>query len=271
MSALFSYQFFLIAFVCGAAISLCAALIGTHLTLKHFSMLGDGLSHVGFGALALAAALNLAPLWVAVPAVLVCAFLLLRLQKGDRKNADAAVAMLSAAALAAGMITVSLAGVSFDLNAYLFGSILAIGAADAPIVLCVCALVAITYLACFPRLFAVTFDEDFARACGTKTGVFDTILALLCACVVVLGMRIAGSLLISALLIFPPKAAMCLTRSFRATAILSAVVSLIFFIVGLFASAWLNLPAGAAVVAANAVGYCLCRLIGALKTKKTKS
>ena len=272
MIALFSYQFFVTAFVCGAAISLCAALVGTHLTLKHFSMLGDGLSHVGFGALALAAAWNLAPLSIAIPAVLICAFLLLRLQKSAQSasGADAAVAMLSAAALAVGVIAVSLSGTTVDLDGYLFGSILAISASETPLVLGVCALVALTYVCCFPRLFAVTFDKDFARACGTRVGLYDTVLSLLCALVVVLGMRIAGALLISALLIFPPKAAMKLTRSFRATVILSAVFSLVFFTAGLIGSWYLDLPAGAAVVAANALGFCLCALFGVLIRKKKK-
>lgn len=270
MANLFSYQFFVTAFVCGAAISLCAALIGTHLTLKHFSMLGDGLSHVGFGALALAAAWNLAPLSLAIPAVLICAFLLLRIQKGARENADAAVAMLSAAALAVGVIAVSLGGTSVDLDGYLFGSILAISLSEMPLTLSVCALVALCYTVCFPRLFAVTFDSDFARACGTRVGLYDTVLSLLCALVVVLGMRIAGALLISALLIFPPKAAMRLTHSFRLTVILAACLSLTFFVAGLFGSYFFNLPAGAAIVCANAIGFCLCALIDRLKRKLIK-
>lgn len=257
-----SYPFFVTALVCGAAISLCAATLGTHLTLKGFSMLGDGLSHVGFGAAAVAVAVGFAPLSVCVPVVIGAAFVLLRLQKSVR--ADAAIAMLSAAALAIGVITVNLAGTSFDLNSYLFGSVLAISSADAPWVLAACGIILLLYLLFFPSLFALTHDEDFARATGRRTSLLQTLLATLCAVVVVLGMQTAGALLISSLLIFPPSAAMRLARSFRATVCLSAVLGACSFVVGLYLSYFFSLPAGAAVVCTQGLVYLLCLCLSPL-------
>lgn len=270
LGAMFSYDFFVRAFFAGAAVCLCASLLGTHLVLKRFSMIGDGLSHVGFGALAVAAAANLAPLWVAVPVVVLAAFLLLRLQGRSRLGGDVAIALLSAAALAAGVFIVSLTGANFDLSSYLFGSILAVSGADVPVTLFLCAAVFLLYLFCFSKFFAVTFDEDFARACGTRTGLYNTLLSVLCAVVVVLGMRLAGALLISALLVFPPACAMRLARSFRGTVLLSAALSLFCFAAGLVLSFALPVPAGATVVLCNALCFLVCSVVSAFVRRRKK-
>lgn len=263
-----SFSFFQTALVSGVAISVICALVGTHLTFKGFSMIGDGLSHVGFGALACAAALGLAPLAVAIPAAVLCAFLLLRLAGRGGARADASIAMLSVASLAVGSVAVSFAGTNFDLNAYLFGSVLAVSGKQAPLLLLLCLAVLAVYLVCYPTFFALTFDEDFLHAKGAKTALFRSLLSALCAVIVVVGMQSVGALLISALLVFAPSAAACVCRSFRTTVLLSAVFAAVGFTTGLFLSYHLSLPAGAAVVLTHAALYLVCRCIGAVQKKK---
>lgn len=262
------YAFFLRALFVGGAIALVAALVGTHLTHKGFSMIGDGLSHVGFGAIAVSAAVGAAPLAVAIPVVVVAAFLLLRLASKSGEKADAQIAMLSTAALAVGVVAVSLAGTNFDLNSYLFGSVLAVSEADAPLMLGLCALIFLLYLLFYPAFFSLTFDEEFFAVKVPRASLFRSLLAALSAVIVVIGMQSVGALLISALLIFPPSAAARLARSFRAAVCLSGVFSLFSLFSGLYLSYYLALPAGAAVVLANAVTYLLVRLIASCFSRR---
>ncbi|MBR6530396.1 MAG: metal ABC transporter permease [Clostridia bacterium] len=260
------YGFFVAALFVGAATALIAALLGTHLTFKGFSMIGDGLSHVGFGTIAIAVALGAAPLQVAVPVVVLTAVLLLSVKrKLTDAAADSSVAMLSAAGLAAGVIAVSLAGTNFDLNSYLFGSVLAVGEEEVVPILMLCAVIFAVYLVCYPAFFALTFDEEFFEAKTHKATLFRALLASLAAACVVVGMQSVGALLISALLIFPPSAAKHLARSFRGTVVLAGVFSVLCFVVGLFLSYHLSLPAGGAVVLTNAALYLVCLLFGKLK------
>lgn len=259
-----NYSFFLTALVCGAAIAVAAALVGTHLTLKGFSMIGDGLSHVGFGTIAIAAAAGMAPLAVAIPAVIAAAFLLLRLERRAAR-ADAAIAMLSATALALGVSTVSLSGTNFDLNAYLFGSVLAISREQLPWVLLLCAAVILAYALLYPLFFSLTYDEEFLAVTQRKHTFARSWLASLSAVIVVLGMQSVGALLISALLIFPPSAAMRLCRSFRQSVLFAAAFSLLGVVTGLFVSFYADLPAGAAIVLTDAALYLVCRLAARLK------
>ena len=205
---MFSYNFIVRAFIVGTLVSLCAALLGVTLVLKRYSMIGDGLSHVGFGALAVAAALNLAPLEVAVPVIIIAAFLLLRLSENSKINGDAAIAIISSTALAIGVVFVSVSGVNTDLNSYLFGSILATTTADAIMCGILALVVIVIFILFYNKIFAVTFDETFSRATGLKTGVYNTVIALLTALTIVIGMRIMGTLLISALIIFPALSSM---------------------------------------------------------------
>ena len=164
-----SYPFMVRALVCGVLISLCASLLGVSLVLKRYSMIGDGLSHVGFGALAIAAALNWAPLAVAIPVVIVAAFLLLRLNESNKIKGDAAIAIISTGALAVGIMVVSLTtGVNIDVYNYMFGSILAVAKEDMLLCVILCALVIILFVIFYNRIFAVTFDENFCRAAGHK-------------------------------------------------------------------------------------------------------
>lgn len=258
---MFSYHFIQRAFAVGILVSLCAALLGVSLVLKRFSMIGDGLSHVGFGALAVAAALGLAPLAVAVPTVIAAAILLLRINRSEKLSGDSAIAMISSAALAIGVISMSLAGgMNTELSAYMFGSILSLSQSDAVLSVILSVLVLAMFILLYPRIFAVTFDETFARATGTKTQLYNTIIAVLTAVTVVLGMRMMGALLISSLIIFPALSAMRLCRSFKAVVICSAVVSVLCFIAGAMASYFLELPTGASIVLAELVVFAVACL-----------
>ena len=193
---MFSYHFMQRALIVGVLVSLCAALLGVSLVLKRYSMIGDGLSHVGFGALAIASAFNLAPLAVAVPTVVVAAVLLLRLSRSSKVNGDAAIAMISSSALAIGVISVSLtSGMNTEVSSYMFGSVLSLSRSDAVLSVILSIAVLALFVLFYPRIFAVTFDETFSRATGTKTEAYNMLLAVLTAVTVVLGMRMMGALL----------------------------------------------------------------------------
>ena len=263
---MFSYNFIVRAFIVGTLVSLCAALLGVTLVLKRYSMIGDGLSHVGFGALAVAAALNLAPLEVAVPVIIIAAFLLLRLSENSKINGDAAIAIISSTALAIGVVFVSVSGVNTDLNSYLFGSILATTTADA----IMCGILALVVIVIF-KIFAVTFDETFSRATGLKTGVYNTVIALLTALTIVIGMRIMGTLLISALIIFPALSSMRVCKKFKSVILCSGVLSLCCFFVGMCVSYSCDPPTGASVVIVNAAVFLIFRLVEFINSKIKKN
>ncbi len=268
LTEMFSYNFIIRAFIVGVLVSLCAALLGVTLVLKRYSMIGDGLSHVGFGALAVAAALNLAPLEVAVPVVVVAAFLLLRLSENSKINGDAAIAIISSTALAVGVVCVSISGVNTDLNSYLFGSILAISNADA----IMCAVLAVAVISIFilfyNKIFAVTFDESFSKATGLKTGAYNTVISLLTALTIVIGMRIMGTLLISALIIFPALSSMRVCKKFKSVILCSGVLSVLCFFIGMCASYSLDTPTGASVVIVNACVFVIFWIIEAIRTRQ---
>ena len=249
---MFSYEFMLRAVIVGVLVALCSALLGVTLVLKRYSMIGDGLSHVGFGALAIAAALNLAPLVVAVPVVIVAAFFLLRISQNSKIKGDAAIALISSSALAIGVIVISATtGMNTDVSNYMFGSILSLSKTDAVLSAVLSVVVLAMFVLLYPRIFAVTFDENFSKATGTRAERYNTVIAVLTAVTVVLGMRMMGALLISSLIIFPALSSMRLCRSFRAVASCSAVISVVCFLVGMFCSYALELPTGASIVAVN--------------------
>ena len=260
---MFSYHFMQRALIVGVLVSLCAAVLGVSLVLKRYSMIGDGLSHVGFGALAVASAFNLAPLAVAVPVVVIAAVLLLRLSRDGKIKGDAAIAMISSASLAIGVITVSLTtGMNTEVSSYMFGSVLSLSRGDAVLSAILSAAVLTLFVLFYPRLFAVTFDETFARATGTRTDVYNTLLAVLTAVTVVLGMRMMGALLISSLIIFPALSAMRVCRSFKKVIVCAALISIVCFVLGLSASYLFETPTGASVVVADLAAFALCSLIG---------
>jgi len=199
-----SYPFMQRALVVGILVSLCAALLGVSLVLKRYSMIGDGLSHVGFGSLAIAAALGFAPLAFTIPVVVLAAFLLLRMNESSKIKGDAAIGLISSSALAIGVITVSWSsGMNTDVNNYMFGSILAMSDEDVVLSVVLSIVVLILFVLYYNRIFAVTFDETFAKATGVRAEVYNMLLAFLTAITTVLGMRMMGALLISSLLIFP--------------------------------------------------------------------
>ena len=261
-----SYHFMQRALIVGVLVSLCAALLGVSLVLKRYSMIGDGLSHVGFGALAIATALHLAPLAVAVPVVMAAAVLLLRLSESRRIKGASAIALISSSALAIGVVSVSVTtGMNTEVSSYMFGSILSLSRSDAVLSVILSAAVLVLFIAFYPRLFAVTFDESFSKATGVKTGLYDTLLALLTAVTVVLGMRMMGALLISSLIIFPALSAMRVCRSFRGVILCAAGISVSCFLLGTVASYFLETPTGASIVLANLLAFAGFSLTGVKK------
>lgn len=257
-----SYPFLVRALLVGLAVSLSASLLGVSLVLRRFSMIGDGLSHVGFGALGVSALLSLQPMAVTIPVVVAAAFILLRISERSRSGGDSAIALISSSALAIGVIAVSSAGVNTDLNAFLFGSILSVSRSDGIIAAAISAVTLFSYLVFYHQIYAVTFDPAFAKATGIKVGRYTALLSLLTALVIVIGMRILGSLLISSLIIFPAAFAMRIGKSYMAVSAIAAVEATAAFIIGFILSYAFSLPAGASIVAVHMVS-----LIGAASAK----
>lgn len=264
---IFEHTFMLRALIGGILISLCAALLGVSLVLKRYSMIGDGLSHTGFGALAIGAAAGLPPIEFAIPIVIVAAFLLLRISENAKIKGDAAIALISTGALAIGITVTSLSGVNIDIESYLFGSILALS--DSDIVLCVivCVIVTAMFIIFYNKIFAVTFDENFSKAIGMKAGVYNVIIALLTALTTVIGMKLMGTLLISSLMIFPAVISMRICSRFKTVVISSAVISVIGFFIGLCISFYCSTPAGASIVLVNMLMLLIFSSVGFIKDK----
>ena len=263
-----SFPFMYRALIAGALIALCAALLGVSLVLKRYSMIGDGLSHVGFGAMALAAALNAAPLAVALPVVVAAAFLLLWFGRRSEVKGDAAIAVVSAISLAVGVMLVSLTGGgNVDLMNYMFGSILGMKQADLWLSVGLAVAVVAVYVVLYNRIFAITFDETFAGATGVHSGLINTVLAVLTAVTVVLGMRLVGALLISSLIIFPVLSSMRIFRSFRGVCVSASVISVSSLVAGVIASYFLSTPTGASIVCVEALVLAVFWLIGKIRRK----
>ena len=261
-----SYPFMTRAFLVGSLVAFCSALLGVSLVLKRYSMIGDGLSHVGFGAMAIAAAMNVAPLTIAIPVVIVAAILLLRISGNAKIKGDAAIALISTTSLAVGVMVISLTtGMNTDVYNYMFGSILAMSAEDVKLSLVLSFFVLILFIVFYHKIFAITFDETFARATGVKAGVYNTLIAVLTAVTIVLGMRMMGALLISSLIIFPALTSMRVCRTFKSVIINAAVISVVCLIAGVTLSYVAATPAGASVVLANLVMMVLYTVVGAVK------
>lgn len=261
-----SYPFLQRAMIAGLFLSLCAALLGVSLVLKRYSMIGDGLSHVGFGVLTVASALGLSPLKVTIPAVMVAAALLLRLNESNSIRGDAATAILSTGFLALGVTVVSLtSGMNTDVTNYLFGSILAMSRENAWFSVALGLICIVVFFLFYDRIFSVTFDETFARATGMHAGGYNLLIAILTAVTVVLGMRMMGALLISACMIFPPLTAMRICKTFRSVTLVSVVLSMLSFLIGMTLSYFYAIPAGAGIVLVSVVFFLLFSLIGAFK------
>ena len=265
---MFSYSFMTRAFIVGLLISLCASLIGVSLVLRRNSMIGDGLSHVGFGAFAIATVMGLAPLEFAIPVVIVSSFFILKISDNSKIHGDSLIALLSASSLAIGTFVVSLSGVNTDVNNYLFGSVLSINNTELIISIVLSIVVILLYLISYNKIFAITFDEKFAKSIGINTNLYNMIFATLCSIVVVLGMRLVGALLISSLIIFPTLSSMQLFKKFKSVVISSVVISLVAFIIGMFISYFNTTPTGATIVIVNLAIFIICKVMSIIANHK---
>ena len=267
-----SYPFLVRAFAGGILVSLCAALLGVMLVLRRYSMIGDGLSHVSFGALSVAVAAGWSPLPVSIPVVILAAFFLLRITESGKMKSDAAIAMISASSLAVGIVVTSLTtGMTTDVSSYMFGSILAMSRADVWLSAAVSAVVLGLYVFCYHKIFAVTFDESFAKATGVRVSLYNVLIAVLTAVTIVLGMRMMGAMLISSLILFPALTSMRVFKSFRSVVWSSGILAVVCFCIGITASYVFSTPAGASVVLADLAAFLLFCLIRAVSAGKRKS
>ncbi len=264
-----SFPFVQYAIIVGTLIALCSSLLGVTLVLKRFSFIGDGLSHVAFGAMAIAGVMHLVnEMIVVLPVTVVTAVLLLRTGQNTRIKGDAAIAMLSVGALAFGYMLMNIfptsSNVSGDVCTTLFGStsILTLNATEVWVCIILSVVVVCIFVLFYNRIFAVTFDENFARAAGTKAGAMNLMIAVVIAVIIVLAMNLVGSLLISALVIFPALSAMRVFRSFKAVTIASAVLSVVCAVIGLLAAVLFGYPVGSTIVIVDAVAFLVFAVIG---------
>ncbi|MBQ7046793.1 MAG: metal ABC transporter permease [Oscillospiraceae bacterium] len=265
MTPEFIRNFILPALIGGIAVTLCSSLLGVSLVLKRYSMIGDGLSHVGYGALSIAAVMNLAPLKFALPVVIVAAIILLRMNDNGKLKGDSAIAIFSTTALAIGILVSDKAGLKNEVSEYMFGSLLAMDGSDVLLSVVLSVAVLLMFIIFYNKIFAVTFDENFSRASGVRVNVYKMLIAVLTAITVVLGMMMMGALLISSLIVFPAISSMRIFRSFRAVMISSAIVSVLCFLIGFFISLILDIAPGSSVVVVNAAVFLIFSAIGFLR------
>ncbi len=267
----FQYSFVWYALIVGVLIALCASLLGVTLVLKRFSFIGDGLSHVAFGAMAIASVANFTNKTIIVlPITVIAAVLLLRTGKNTKIKGDAAIAMISVGALAFGYMLMNIfpstSNVSGDVCSTLFGStaIITLKKADVWLCLVMSAVVLAVFVLFYNKIFAVTFDEDFAKATGTNANAYNLLIAVIIAVIIVLAMNLVGSLLISALVIFPALSAMRLFNNFKAVTIFSAVLSVICATTGIVVAILAGTPVGSTIVAVDVAAFFLCYAVGAI-------
>ena len=264
-----SYPFVVYALVVGVLIALCSSLFGVSLVLKRFSFIGDGLSHVAFGAMSVSAVLNLAnDTLLTMPITILVAIILLKLGENAKIKGDALIAILSVGSLAIGYMLVNMfsssANVSGDVCTSLFGSTSILTLTKTEVIVCITmsAVVISLYMIFYNKIFAITFDETFAKATGVNTERYNLFIAIIIAIIIVLGMNLVGSLLISALIVFPALSAMRLMKTFRAVVICSAVMSIICALLGILSSMLLSTPVGSTIVLANIILFILSSIIG---------
>ncbi|MBQ2997318.1 MAG: metal ABC transporter permease [Oscillibacter sp.] len=271
LAAYFQYPFVRYAFLVGILIALCSALMGVTLVLKRFSFIGDGLSHVAFGAIAVASVLDIGnEMLFVLPVTVLCAILLLRTGQSAKIKGDAAIAMLSVGALAVGYLLMHLFSTSSnlagDVCSTLFGSTSILTLTKTEVTLCVVLSAAVVglFILFYHKIFAVTFDETFARATGIQAGAYNLIIAVIIAVIIVLAMNLVGSLLISALVVFPALSAMRIFRSFLSVTVWAAVISVVCAASGILISILSGTPVGSTIVAVNILAFGLCSLLGRL-------
>ncbi len=272
LASYFAYPFVRYALIVGVLIALCSSLLGVILVLKRFSYIGDGLSHVAFGAMAIAAVVGLSDRMIlTLPITIVCAILLLRTGQNTRIKGDAAIAMISVGALAAGYLLMNIfnssPNISGDVCTTLFGSmkILTLRKSEVILSIVLSIVVVILFIAFYNRFFAVTFDENFAKAVGTKTNLLNLLIATVIAVIIVLAMNLVGSLLVSALVIFPALSAMRIFKSFRSVTIFSACLSVFCALLGIILSILWGTPVGSTIVVTDIAAFALCAIIGKIK------
>lgn len=275
LSHYWTYPFVRYALIVGVLIALCSSLLGVTLVLKRFSFIGDGLSHVAFGAMAIATVLNFSneiPLVMFI--TVLSAILLLHTGQNTKIKGDAAIAMISVGALAIGYLLMNIfstsSNLSGDVCSTLFGSTSILTLSKSEVWLCICLSIVVVavFLLFYNKIFAVTFDEDFAKAVGTKTDLYNLLIALIIAVVIVLAMNLVGSLLISALLIFPSLSSMRIFQNFRSVTICSAALSVSCASLGILISILVGTPVGSTIVAVNILAFLLCWVIGNIKRGK---
>ena len=267
----FSFAFVRYAFIVGVLISLCSSLLGVTLVLKRFSFIGDGLSHVAFGAICIASVLNVTQnMYLVLPITIISAILLLRTGRNTKIQGDAAVAMISVASLAIGYLLMNIfstsSNLSGDVCSTLFGSTSILTLTPGEVWLCAGLSIAviIAYIIFYNKIFAVTFDENFATAVGTHAQAYNLVIAIIIAVIIVLAMNLVGSLLISALVIFPALSAMRVFKSFRSVTVCSAIVSVICSVTGLLISIIAGTPVGSTIVAADLAAFLIFTIAGVL-------
>ena len=268
----FQYPFVRYAVIVGVLIALCSSLLGVTLVLKRFSFIGDGLSHVAFGAMSVAAVLSLTNEMILIlPVTVVSAVLLLRSGQHTRIKGDAAIAMISVGALAFGYLLMNLfstsSNLSGDVCSTLFGSTSILTLTKNEVILCVVLSIAIVliFVLLYNKIFAVTFDEDFAKATGIKADRYNLIIAVIIAVIIVLAMNLVGSLLISALVIFPALSAMRLFKNFKSVTVFSAILSVICALMGILISILSGTPVGSTIVAVDVLAFFICYVAGRVK------
>ena len=264
-----SHDFVVYALIVGVSIALCAAMVGVTLVLKRYSFIGDGLSHVAFGAMTIGTILHISSnLYITLPVTVLAAVILLRSNRNSKVMGDAKLAILSVVSLAFGYLLMNVfstsANVSGDVCTTLFGStsILTLTSQDVVLCLTISVLVIIAFIFLYNRLFAVTFDEEYTKATGAKTDTYNLIIAIIIAVIIVLGMNLVGSLLISALIIFPALSAMCVFGSFKSVTICSVIISIVAALTGMFISILGGTPVGATIVTVDAAMYLVFIIIG---------
>ncbi len=268
----FQFSFVQYAFIVGVLISLCSSLLGVTLVLKRFSFIGDGLSHVAFGAISIAAVLNLSNnMFLVLPITIISAILLLRTGKNTKIHGDAAIAMISVSALALGYLIMNIfstsANITGDVCTTLFGSTSILTLRKSEVWLCVVLSILVigAFIIFYNKIFAVTFDENFAQAIGTHASIYNLVIAVIIAIIIVLAMNLVGSLLISALVIFPALSAMRIFKSFKSVTICSACFSVICSVIGLLISILAGTPVGSTIVATDLVVFLICTIVGKIK------
>ncbi|MBQ3665187.1 MAG: metal ABC transporter permease [Lachnospiraceae bacterium] len=266
------FDFVIYALIVGVLIALCSSLLGVTLVLKRYSFIGDGLSHVAFGAIAIATVMNIADKTIfTMPVTIIAAIILLRSGQNAKIKGDAAIAMLSVGSLAVGYMLMNIfstsSNISGDVCSTLFGSTSILTLSRGEVWLCIVMsfIVIVLFVVYYNRLFAVTFDENFAKATGVKSDRYNLLIAIMIAVIIVLGMNLVGSLLISALIIFPTLSAMRMIQNFKGVVICSAIISVCCALTGMIVSILFSTPVGSTIVVADMIVFFVCSFIGTVK------